>query len=90
MYGCGARHGMLSVTGPRYHVQHSYAKITFVLIPNATRRLWLCFLLTQHDYYIKPMLASPRGGAHGRGPRLALWFFNQGTKQGCGSNIPST
>ena len=38
-----------------------------------------------HDYYIKPMLASPRGVAHGRGPRLAPRFFNRGTKQGCDS-----
>ena len=36
-----------------------------------------------HVYYIKPMLASPRGVAHGRGPRLALRFFNRGTKQVC-------
>ena len=36
------------------------------------------------------MLAFPRGLAHGRGPRLAPGLFSLGTKQGCGSNSPST
>ena len=34
------------------------------------------------------MLASPRGVAHGRGPRLAPGLFSLGTKQGCGSTSP--
>ena len=34
----------------------------------------------------KAHAASPRGVAHGRGPRLAPELFSPGTKQGCGSH----